>query len=257
MVKSVDLKISVITACFNAESTIAVAVNSLRSQEYSNYEHVVIDGASSDNTLLIVKDSADFRTVVVSEDDNGIYDALNKGITLSTGEVIGFLHADDSYQDKELFTIVAEAFEDKSVSAVYGDLVYVSKGNSERIVRRWRSSIFKNWKINFGWMPPHPTLFVRADWYKKKYNFDTTYQISADYENILRLFGDPLFTTRYIPRVFTRMRVGGASNKSLKNIFIKLNEDYFALRSNEFSAPHAILALTIKNISKIKQLTGW
>ena len=190
---------------------------------------------------------------LVSEPDNGIYDALNKGIGLASGDVIGFLHADDFFAHKDVLSDVARAFEDPSVCAVYGNLQYVRKEDTSQIVRSWASCSFESNLLRRGWMPPHPTLYVRREWYERIGGFDVNYRIAADYYSVLQLFSQTDFKALHIPEVLVKMRVGGASNRSLKNIILKSREDYDALRRSDFELLPALIALGIKNFSKFIQ----
>jgi glycosyltransferase involved in cell wall biosynthesis len=222
-------------------------------QSYENREHIIIDGASTDGTIDVINQHIDKITIFKSEPDKGIYDALNKGIQLASGDVVGFLHADDFYASDEVLSKIAQAFQDPSVCAVYGDLEYVHKQDKSKIIRHWQSNHFSQRDLNWGWMPAHPTLYVRRDFYLKISSFDISYSISADYLSILKLFTLPDFKTKYIPNVFVRMRLGGTSNRSIKAIFKKSKEDWRALRSCGFSVLNALLAITWKNLGKLSQ----
>ncbi|QWE04801.1 glycosyltransferase family 2 protein [Polynucleobacter sp. JS-JIR-II-50] len=247
------MKISIITVVFNASETIATSVASLRDQNYPHIEHIIIDGASTDGTLDILKKSISESAILISESDGGIYDALNKGLKMSSGEVIGFLHADDIFAGHNVLSDVAAAFLDSSVEGVYGDLVYVDRLKVQKVIRRWRSTSFSRDLLGAGWMPPHPTLFVRRKWYEQIGGFNDEYRIAADYLSILKLFSIPEFKTVYLNKVLVRMRMGGASNHSLAIIFKKSCEDWAALRSVGFCRFDALKALLLKNFSKIFQ----
>ena len=244
------LKISVVTAVFNSVSTIDQAIRSVESQVGANVEHIVVDGASSDGTLAILLDRRESISVLVSEPDHGIYDALNKGIALATGDVVGFLHSDDLYADEHVLARIAAAFENSDVDAVYGDLDYVQRCRPDRVLRQWRSGMFSPRALSTGWMPPHPTLYLRRELYARLGNFDTAYRIASDYEFMLRLLSDPRVKVVYLPEVFVRMRMGGASNRSLSNILRKSREDYKALRSHRVGG---LFALALKNFRKLPQ----
>ncbi len=245
-----QVKISVVTATWNCADTVGDCLSSVAAQTYKNREHVVIDGASTDDTLKVLKAHENELAVLVTEKDSGIYDALNKGIARSTGEVVGFLHADDIYGDPEVLARIAAAFSDPDVCAVYGDLLYVRKSDVSQVVRHWVSSPFSLGRLKWGWMPAHPTLYVRREWYSRIGGFDTRYRISADYFSVLSLFSLPGFNSVYLPAVFVKMRLGGASNKSLRNILRKSREDLDALRR---SGVGGLGALVWKNISKVRQ----
>ena len=247
------MKISIITATFNCRDTILDTINSIRNQDYTNIEHVIIDGNSSDGSVDIIKALLTESSLFLSEADFGIYDALNKGISLSTGNVIGFLHSDDIYSSNDVLGRVASIFHDPSVCAVYGNLNYVSRNDLSKVVRRWRSSDFVIGSLSRGWMPPHPTLFVRRDWYIKFQGFDRQYRISADYDCILKFFSDPFFKSIYIDKDLIKMRLGGISNNSLHNLFCKSREDWRILRNFGFGYLQAIRALTFKMLRKVFQ----
>ena len=248
------MKISVITATYNSAPVITDCLSSVAAQSYSDVEHVVIDGSSIDGTLAILQLCQEQLAVCISEPDVGIYDALNKGIDHASGDVVGFLHADDVYASKEVLSQVAAVFAaDPSVSAVYGDLQYVQRTAPDQVVRMWRSVPFSQRRLAWGWMPPHPTLFVRRAWYQRIGGFDTRYRIAADYFSILQLFSQADFKAVYLPKVMIRMRMGGASNHSLRAILLKSAEDWDALRRSGFSAVSAARALAWKNLGKVRQ----
>ena len=242
-----------ITATWNCADTIGDCLDSIAQQKWIRREHVVIDGASFDGTVAILQERRHQLAVLISEPDNGIYDALNKGIAHSSGDVVGFLHADDLYAHSEVLTHVAEAFGDPSVCAVYGDLQYVRQHNTTHVVRNWKSSQATSARLAWGWMPPHPTLYVRREWYQRIVGFDTSYRIAADYLSILQLFSQPGFRAVYLPEVLVTMRLGGASNRSLKAIVRKTREDWRALRQTKVGAFGGVGALIWKNLSKLTQ----
>lgn len=250
------IKISVITASYNCKSTIGNTIESVLSQSYPKIDRIVIDGASTDGTIAKIEQYRSQLSAFLTEPDKGIYDALNKGIARASGDVVGFLHADDLYAHEDVLAKVACAFEDQSVCAVYGDLQYVSKEDTTQVVRHWASRPFEPQMLRQGWMPPHPTLYVRREWYERIGGFDINYCIAADYFSILQLFSQPGFKAVYIPDVLVKMRVGGASNRSLKNIIRKSREDYDALRRSDFGVLSAITALGMKNFSKVGQFLG-
>lgn len=244
------MKISVITATYNSVRTLADCLDSVLRQRPAPFEHIVIDGASSDGTRELLQARRADLAVLVSEPDRGIYDALNKGLAQASGDVVGFLHSDDFYADDDVLKDVAAAFADPTVDAVYGDLEYVRKQDVNRRVRRWQAGPFRPWELKLGWMPPHPTLFVRRAGYQRIGGFDTQFRIAADYLSVLRLFSTPGFKPVYLPRVLVKMRLGGASNASLSNIMRKSREDLSALRQARVGGP---LTLVAKNLRKIPQ----
>lgn len=244
------MKISVITAVYNNRDTVGQALDSALAQTHPDVELVVIDGASTDGTREVLQAYADRVGVLVSEPDRGIYDALNKGIARASGEVVGFLHSDDLFADEQVLSRIAAAFADPNVDAAYGDLLYVRKDDPTKVVRTWRAGAFSQSRLAHGWMPPHPTLYVRRAAYERLGGYDTSYRIAADYDCVLRLLGRGGLRALYIPEVLVKMRVGGASNRSLKNILRKSREDYRALRVNGVGG---FGALAWKNLSKLPQ----
>tara|TARA_R110002012_G_scaffold295203_1_gene491644 strand:- start:67 stop:813 length:747 start_codon:yes stop_codon:yes gene_type:complete len=244
------MKISVITATWNSENTILDTIKSLRGQSYSNIEYIVIDGGSTDNTMKIIEQNKDIVDYAISERDAGIYDALNKGIAASSGDVLGFLHSDDIFAHRDVLRSVATAFSENKSDSVYGDLNYVAKNDTSRIVRKWRSGAFSRENMGNGWMPPHPTFYMKRALYKEHGFFDLNFKIAADYDSILRYLWKHRVTTAYIPEVLINMRVGGESNRSLKNIINKTREDVQAMKLNDLPIVRAILG---KNFSKIPQ----
>ena len=254
--KSVERRpeISIITATWNCAHTLPSCLDAVTNQTYPHREHIVVDGASTDGTVAVLQARQGQLANWVSEPDQGLYDALNKGLRRSTGEIVGFLHADDVYGSPQALAQVAAAFaDDPSVSAVFGDLQYVRKDNLNHVVRHWQASPFTPSRLARGWMPPHPTLYVRRSWYQRIGFFDTSYRIAADYDCILRLFSQPDFKAVYLPEVLVKMRVGGASNRSLGNILLKSQEDLRALRRARVGAFGGLGALAVKNLSKLQQ----
>lgn len=250
---AVQPRISIITACWNCRGTVADCIESVRNQNWPHIQHVVVDGASTDGTLDVLEAHRSQLAVLQSEPDNGIYDALNKGLALASGDVIGFLHADDLYANSHVLKRVARSFADPSICAVYGDLQYVRQHDPTQVVRYWKSREFSLAQLNWGWMPPHPTLYVRREWYEQICGFNTDFRIAADYLSILQLFSHPEFKAVYLPEVLVKMRLGGASNRSLKNIARKTHEDWKALRMTGVGTLGGVGALAWKNLSKIGQ----
>jgi glycosyltransferase involved in cell wall biosynthesis len=245
-----SLHISVITAVFNRAATLGESLRSVHSQRWPDVEHIVIDGGSTDGSLAILDQHKSRISRIVSEPDGGLYDALNKGIRHASGDVIGFMHADDEFATPQALAHVAAAFEDPDVGAVYGDLVYVKKNDVSRVVRYWRAGQYQRTQLTQGWMPPHPTFYVRREVYSRFGGFDTRYRIAADYENMLRILWRGRIKAAYIPEVLVRMRVGGISNMSIFNMLHKSREDYAAMRENGIGGLQALL---LKNVTKLPQ----
>ena len=247
------MRITLITATFNSASSIKTCLDSVVLQNYNDLEYLIIDGKSSDATIKIIKVyQKKFPFIkLISEKDFGIYDALNKGVQLASGDVIGFVHSDDFLEFNDIINDIVSMTKSENLDGVYGDLQYVDKSNTQEIIRSWKSCDFKPRLLKQGWMPPHPTLFLKREVYEKHGLFDLSYRISADYDFLLRIFKDPELKFGYLPKVITKMRVGGVSNQSLKNIIKKSKEDYRAIKINNIGN---FLTLVRKNFSKIKQL---
>lgn len=224
------LRLSVITATFNSAATVASCCTSVSSQSHP-VEHIVVDGASSDDTVGIVRRLSPGARIL-SEPDAGIYDAMNKGIRLATGDVIGILNSDDFYVDDQVTARVAAAFERHGVDAVFADLVFVRPDNLEKVVRYYSGATFSLPKLASGLMPPHPTLFVRRECYEKYGLFKTDYKIAADFEWVARCMGRHRATYHHIPRVLIKMRTGGVSTRSLKSNIILNREILRACAEN-------------------------
>ncbi|KQN34083.1 hypothetical protein ASE92_15780 [Pedobacter sp. Leaf41] len=240
------MKISVITVVYNNQQTIRDAINSVLSQTYNDIEYIVIDGGSTDNTIEIVKSYKDKINVFISEKDNGLYHAMNKGINLASGDVIGILNSDDFYSDHKVLSDVMENFNsDKKLDFLYGNLVYVKQDDTNRIVRNWKS---KNYYDNFfehANVPPHPSLFVRKSIYDEVGLFNLKYKIAADYELMIRFMKMNKFNFKYYDRLIVHMRLGGESNKSLKNVYLANKEVANAWTDNNFKMPIYFFPLKI------------
>lgn len=228
------MKISLVTVSFNSGKTIGETIESVLEQTYKNVEYIIVDGASTDNTLEVVKQYNGQISKIICEPDYGIYDAMNKGIRAATGDVIGFLNADDVYAGNYVLERVARAFsEDESVDSVYGDLCYVSEDDPNDIVRFWRAGEFNEKSFLNGWMPPHPTFFVRKSVLEKYGLFDPTFRFAGDYELILRLLYKHRISAKYLRFLMVKMRIGGAGNRWMENRLIANLEDRLAWKKNK------------------------
>ncbi len=244
------MKISLVTATFQCESTIGDCLASVARQTQRDIEHIVIDGASTDQTMPILLQQRSAMAALVSEPDHGIYDALNKGLALCTGDIIGVLHGDDVLADERVLERVAAAFADSAVVACYGDLVYVAKDDPARVVRYWRSGEYSESRLRRGWMPPHPTFYARRSIYQRLGVFDLNLRIAADYNTMLMILLARAGTVAYLPEVLVRMRLGGVSNRSLANMLRKSREDLWVIRRHGIGG---IGTLICKNLSKVGQ----
>jgi glycosyltransferase len=242
--------VTIITATYNSASTIRDTLQSVASQDYPRIEHVIIDGRSSDQTLSIVNEFPHVSRVI-SEKDAGIYDAMNKGIHHSSGDIIGILNSDDFYVDTTVVSRIVQCMQDENTDTLYADLVYVRPSQTSKIVRTWIAGKFESRKFLFGWMPPHPTFFVRRKVYEQYGVFNTKLRSAADYELMLRVLYKAGVSVSYLPRVIVRMRAGGMSNASIRNR-IKANlEDREAWRVNHLQ-PYFYTSL-LKPIRKLTQ----
>lgn len=244
------LKVSIITVVFNNATHLKDAIESVLSQTTQNIEYIVVDGGSTDGSLEIIHSYNDRISTVLSGPDKGIYDALNKGIRLAHGDIIGILHSDDIFDNGNVIKNMVDHFAFGNYDALYGDLVYVKASDPNVVVRYWKSGLFTEKSLQRGWMPPHPALFLKRELFQKFGYYNIHFRISADYDLILRIFSSKNFVCGYLPEVITRMRVGGASNKSLRNIIQKSKEDLVAIRKNKAGG---IMTLIRKNFSKLGQ----
>jgi glycosyltransferase len=244
------VKVSIVTVVFNRRDSIEDTLVSVGRQTHSDIEHIVIDGGSDDGTREILEKYRSRIDVLVSEPDRGIYDALNKGIERSSGDVVGFLHADDVFAGDDVVSKIAEKFSSASVEALYGDLIYVSKGDVRRVIRKWHAGQFSPKRLAWGWMPPHPTFYARREVYDRLGAFDTGFNIAADYDCMLRFLARGGVVPVYLPEVMVRMRTGGVSNSSVRGIIRKSVEDYVILRRYGVGG---LGTLIFKNLRKVGQ----
>ncbi|MBT8588779.1 glycosyltransferase [Polynucleobacter paneuropaeus] len=229
------MKISIITIVFNGETTITRAIESVLSQKNVEIEYIVIDGASQDKTIQVINPYQKQLTYFISEKDGGIYDAMNKGIKLATGEVVGILNADDFYTNSLVLSDVMAQFMDPLVDAVYGDLEYFRASRPDKVVRTYRSDNFRPAQLKKGVMPAHPTLFLRKKVYEKFGIFDTSYKIAGDFEFVVRIFKDDSLNARYLKQKMVKMQMGGVSTRGLSSFIILLNENIRACHKNGIS----------------------
>ena len=243
------MKVSIITVSFNAAKTISATLSSVASQTYPHIEHIVVDGGSTDGTQNVVKG---FQHVAkfISEPDKGLYDAMNKGLAISTGEIVVILNADDFYAHAGIIYKVVECFKHQQVDIVYGDLVYVN-ADYTKIIRNWKAGYFHRNKFYQGWMAPHPTFFVKRECYLKLGYFDTSLKYAADYELMLRFMFKHHITNFYLPETLVIMKSGGKSNASLLNRLYINREDRRAWTINHLQ-PH-LFTLILKPLRKLTQ----
>ena len=225
------MKASLVTISYNSQASISKALESVKIQNFKEFEHIIIDGASKDNTLSIVKEF-DHISKIISEPDKGIYDAFNKGIKNSTGEIIGFLNSDDTFYNHNSLQHIVDAFDD-TTDCVYGDLIYTDK--SEKVKRVWKGSEFKKGAFKKGWMPAHPTFYCRRSVYEKLGLYDDSYRIAGDFELMIRFLEKHDIKSKYIPQTLVNMKVGGASNNGITSKINILKEEFKAFEQNAIS----------------------
>lgn len=242
------MKISIVTVAYNSGRTIADTLHSVARQTHQSIEHIIIDGASTDDTLSQVKLHGTRVDRLLSEPDRGIYDAMNKGLALASGEFVGFLNADDTLAAPDTVARIANAAAD--VDVIYGDLIYVHQVENDKRLRYWQSGQFAPSRLRFGWMPPHPTFYVRRSLLAQIGSFDVRLRIAADYDFMLRCLLHSGMRVAYIPDVLVKMRAGGASNRSLSAMWLKSAEDLNVLRRNQVGG---IVTLMCKNLRKFPQ----
>jgi glycosyltransferase len=245
------MKVSIITACYNSAATIEDTIRSVQSQTYPDIEYIIVDGASKDDTLSIVDGMKERISKVHSGKDEGIYDAMNKGIAMATGDIIGILNSDDVYENEKVIEQVVQVFDSQPVDTVYGDLVYVAEDDLNRVIRYWKSGNYYRRAFLNGWMPPHPTFFVKREVYKRFGTFDTEFKTSADYEFMLRVLFKNHCSSSYLNKILVRMRMGGQSNENLLNRILANQEDRKAWLKNGINPKFYTLGL--KPLRKLNQ----
>lgn len=227
------MKVSIITVCYNSAATIQDSIKSVLSQTYNNIEYIIVDGKSSDKTMNIVEQYKDCIATIISEPDKGIYDAMNKGITAATGDIVGILNSDDFYESNDAVEkIVAGFTENPATDIVFGDVVFVEPSNLNKIVRFYSSKKFRSSKLRFGWMPPHPATFIKNSVYKQYGNYNLSYKIASDYELFVRFLMVHELTFIRINDVIVRMRTGGLSTAGIKSSITLNTEIVKTCRNN-------------------------
>lgn len=246
------MKVSIITITYNSGATLRDTVESVVNQTYPDIEYIIVDGLSKDNTLAIVDEYRNKISKVISEKDHGLYDALNKGIGLATGDIIGLIHSDDFYTNPQVIEHVVKTLSEQKADGLYADLFYVDKDDTHRIFRKWKSGNYKHGMFLNGWMPPHPTFFVKRECYEKFGRFNLLFKSAADYELMLRFIHKHRIKLSYLPEFIIKMRVGGKSNVTLKNRIRANQEDRKAWKVNGLKP--RIYTLYAKPLRKIIQL---
>ena len=248
------MKVSIITVSYNSVSTISDTINSVLSQTYSDIEYIIIDGHSTDGTIELINSFGDRISKFISEPDKGMYDAINKGIKISSGDIIGILHSDDFFYDNLVIEKIAKEFEDTNIDAVYGDVLFVSPVDTSKIVRYYSSRLFNSEKFKFGYMPAHPSFYVKRELYDKLGYYKTDYKIAADFELLIRFIHINKINHKYIEMPFVKMRTGGVSNNSIFSR-ITLNKE-ISRACNENGIKTNFFKIYSKYITKIFEFSG-
>jgi len=244
-------KVSIITVTYNSEKYLDDCIQSVRSQDYKNIEHIIVDGKSTDSTLKIIHKHKDHLANWISETDRGMYDAINKGMSMATGDIIGILNSDDMLDTRDVVKAIVAAFESDKVEAIYGDLEYVDKQDTNRVWRIWKGKPYKRSLFNIGWMPAHPTFYIRRSLVAKYGGYENHYFTAADYEFMARYLYKFHVPALYLPKNIVKMRVGGASNKDVYQRFRANRRDYLAMKRN--SIPFPFIVSILKPLSKLHQ----
>lgn len=227
-----EIKISIVTVCYNSEKHIKTAIESVINQTYPNIEYIVVDGASKDKTIEIIKSYGNKITKFVSEPDKGIYDAMNKGFRMATGDYLAVINSDDFYINNNAIELVVNELNTKKTDSLFADLIYVEENNTNKQVRYWKSKPYQQGAFRKGWHPAHPTFFVKNEVYQKYGYFDLSFKLAADFELMLRFLEKYKITSCYLPQPIIKMRLGGTTNKNFKNIFNQNIECYKAFKTN-------------------------
>jgi glycosyltransferase len=248
------MKVSLITLTYNSEKSILRCLESINNQSYNNIEHIIIDGKSTDNTIEIINSNSK-HSILVSEKDEGIYDAWNKGMQLATGDIVGTVMSDDYLKSKKTIESIVKSFQEEDCDILYGNMDFVLNGE---IIRQWRAGNFKKYRYFFGWMPPPPAVYIKNSVIKENKLFDLQYKIGADYEWLLRLFYIENYNIFYLDKFIYTLEYGGISNKSLKNVFDGNMENYYAWKNNKLSRfPFWVPFKPLFKIFQIKKLSSF
>lgn len=245
------MKVSVITVCLNSEKYLRDCIDSIRSQNYENIEYIIVDGKSTDQTLQIVAENRDLIRHVISETDRGMYDAINKGIRMATGDVVGVLNSDDMLASPDTIREIASCFRETGTDAVYGDLIYIDAENHNSVIRVWKGKPFKRSRFRTGWMPAHPTFYIRRDLISRYGFYENHFYSAADYEFMARYLYQHRCSATYLESIIVKMRRGGMSNGNLKRRLRANRRDYLAMKKNKI--PFSLIVSILKPISKLHQ----
>ena len=244
------MKVSLITVTYNSAAYLQDCIDSVVAQHYPGIEHIVIDGGSTDGTLDIIKKYDNHISKWISEKDGNMYDAINKGIKMATGEIVGILNSDDMFASKDVVGAIVDCFHEHQLDAVFGDLVYVNKTNT-KVIRLWQGMPYKRFRFKYGWMPAHPTFYLRRELIDEFGGYESHYFTAADYEFMARYLYRYRISARYLPKLIVKMRVGGQSNDTIKSRLRGNRRDYLAMKKNKIPLP--LLASILKPIIKVRQ----
>ena len=245
------MKVTIITVTLNSQKYLEDCILSVINQQYSNIEHIIIDGKSTDATLEIIKKYEGNISKWISEKDRGMYDAINKGMELATGDVIGILNSDDLLDGNDVIGSIVQAFEDEKVDSIYGDLEYVDPDDLKKIYRIWKGKSYHRSLFHSGWMPAHPTFYFKREIFEKFGGYESHFYSAADYELMSRYLFKNRISAYYIPKLLVKMRRGGQSNSSIKMRIRANRRDYLAMKKNK--VPFAFLVSILKPLSKLHQ----
>ncbi len=245
------MKVSIITVTYNSGKYLEDCIESVIKQRYDNIEHIIIDGKSNDNTLAIIKKYESRISKWISETDKGMYDAINKGMVIATGDVVGILNSDDMLDSDDVITSIVNAFKEQDTEAIYGDLEYVDANDTNKILRIWKGRAFKRSRFRYGWMPAHPTFYIKRSLVEKFGFYENHYYTAADYEFMARYLYKNHVTAYYLPMLIVKMRMGGASNRNFRQRIRANRRDYLAMKRNKI--PFAFIASILKPLIKVNQ----
>ena len=248
------MKVSIITATLNSSKYLTDCINSVAGQNYRNIEHIIIDGKSTDGTVKIIRQHSKHITLWVSETDKGMYDAINKGISMATGDIIGILNSDDMLASADSIRSIVDCFESTGTDSVYGDLVYVDPKNTQKILRYWKGDPYKRSRFRYGWMPAHPTFYMKRELVEKFGPYENHYYTAADYEFMARYLYLHKVSAQYIDTMLVKMRSGGISNVTFKSRLRANRRDFLAMKKNKI--PFSFFVAILKPLIKIPQFNS-
>ena len=245
------MKVSLITVTYNSGKYLEDCIRSVAKQNYPGIEHILVDGGSTDETLSVIKRNENHISKWISEKDNGMYDALNKGMKMATGDIIGILNSDDMLASADVIKVIVETFLQNKIDSLFGDLVYVDAADTQKILRFWKGFPYRRTRFNYGWMPAHPTFYVRKSVVEELGGYETHYFSAADFEFMTRYLYKYRISSYYLPKLIVKMRVGGLSNGNFKNRLRANRRDYLAMKRNNI--PFPFVASVLKPLIKLPQ----